>query len=169
MNDKDFSWLSKPFGTPSDDDPDSVPTYGIFPEDIPDDPDDTSKDEPCKYCEGCLEYCRLEPFPDEGDFFWLIELMVREIKDLEAEIVRTRQVLAEYLPERWAEGLRADIFCDLSARFTDNPKYDRYVKYCHDGTDPMESKEQVSRMLRLRDGTDSTTYYHLLPKNNKKR
>ena len=165
----DDSWLLEPFGTPLHNDPAPFPYDAHSQADIPDHPGDIDPDDPCKHCRGCLQYCRYEPFPDENAFYCLIEKMVREINYLEEEIVRTRQVLAEYLPERWADGLRQDIFCDLSSRFTGIAEYDRYVEYCHSGTDPMEAEEQVSRMLRLRDGTDETTYYHLLPRNNRER
>ena len=119
----------------------------------------------CDGCKGCLIYCRYDPAPDEVGFFRLINAMTDEINSLEAEIVRTRQVLAEYLPKRWAEGLRLDIFNGLSCRFTgDFEEYDRYVEQYCGGTDPMESPAQVALMLRLRDGKDDTTYFHLLKK-----
>ena len=83
---------------------------------------------------------------------------------LEAEIVRTRQVLAAYLPEKLADGLRQDIFSSLSMRFYGRyAEYDSFVNDFHSGIDPMESDEQVAHMLRLRAGTDETTYLHLLP------
>ena len=61
----------------------------------------------CGRCPGYLSYCRYEPLPNEAGFFRLIDAMAEEINLLEAEIVRTRQALAEYLPKRWAEGLRS--------------------------------------------------------------
>ncbi len=92
--------------------------------------------------------------------------MSAEIRLLEAEIVRTRHVLIQYLPERWADGLYEDIFSNLSACFMGNYKeYDRYVRHCYGGADPMESDEHTAQLLRLRDGTDVTTYHHLLPGN----
>ncbi len=83
----------------------------------------------CDQCsDGCLTFCRYEPLPNEPDFFRLIDAMVHAINLLEAEVVRTRQVLACYLPVQWAEGLREDIFCNLSGRFIgDHEPYDRYV------------------------------------------
>ena len=127
--------------------------------------EDTDDRSICDNCQGCLTYCRYEPIPDEAGFFRLIGAMADEINSLEAEIVRTRHVLTEYLPRRWAEGLRSDIFCNLSRRFTgDFEEYDRYVEQYCNGTDPMESPGQVALMLRLRDGKDDSTYYHLLKK-----
>ena len=121
---------------------------------------------PCKHplCGGCGTCHIHSPHPATYDFYRLIEAMAEEINLLEAEIVRTRQVLAEYLPEEWADGLRQDIFSGLSVRFYGiYAEYDSFVNNCHSGIDPMESDEQVAHMLRLRDGTDETTYYHLLP------
>ena len=120
--------------------------------------------DPCPGCEGCLRDCPYSPHPATYGFYRLIDAMASEINQLEAEVVRTRQVLAEYLPEDWADGLRQDIFSGLSVRFYGNhAEYDSFVDHYHNGIDPMESDEQVAHMLRLRDGTDETSYYHLLP------
>ena len=113
---------------------------------------------------GCGGDCIPSPHPATYGFYRLIDAMASEINQLEAEVVRTRQVLAEYLPEDWADGLRQDIFSGLSVRFYGNhAEYDSFVDHYHNGIDPMESDEQVAHMLRLRDGTDETSYYHLLP------
>lgn len=126
--------------------------------------DDADTRSVCDDCPGCLTLCRYEPFPDEPDYFHLIDAMVHEINLLEAEIVRTRQVLACYLPEPWNDGLRQDIFCCLSMSFRGNfNTYDRYVDLYCNGVDPMETAEHTDHMLRLRDGIDDTTYFHLLP------
>ena len=118
----------------------------------------------CDDCPGCLTLCRYESFLGETDYFRLIDAMVREINLLEAEIVRTRHVLACYLPEPWNDGLRQDIFCNLSTNFSGSfDAYDRYVDLSCNGIDPMDSAEHTDQMLRLRDGTDDTTYFHLLP------
>ena len=119
----------------------------------------------CDDCkDGCLTLCRYEPLPNEPDFFRLIDDMVHEINLLEAEVVRTRQVLACYLPDPWNEGLYDDILRGLSKRFTgDYEPYDRYINYYYNGIDPMDDKDKTDLMLRLMDGVDETTYYHLLP------
>ena len=123
----------------------------------------------CDACPGCLEYCRYEPLPNEEGFYRLIDAMVTEIDLLEAEVVRIRQVLVGYLPERWADGLRQDIFSSLSRCFSgDFEEYDSYVSLYCGGVDPLQSPEHTARMLRLRDGKDDTTYYHLLKKQPQK-
>ena len=122
----------------------------------------------CDDCPGCLTFCRLQPLPEEEDFFCLIDALVQEINSLEAEVVRTRQVLTEYLPECWADGLRQDIFCNLSRCFSgDSELYDRYMSYYYDGIDPMDNNEKTALMLRLRDGIDETSYYHLMKNRSK--
>ena len=130
---------------------------------------DPERNTPCKcpLCGGCPEGCAYSPLASKYGSCCLIEAMASEISQLEAEVVRTRQILAEYLPKEWADGLRQDIFSGLSARFYGlYAAYDSFVDHCHAGIDPMESDEQVALMLRLRDGTDKTTYYHLLPPKN---
>ena len=123
--------------------------------------------DPCPGCEGCLRDCACSPHLSTESFYRLIDAMASQISQLEAEVVRTRQVLAEYLPEEWADGLRQDIFSGLSERFYGNhAEYDSFVDHYHNGIDPMDSDEQVAHMLRLRDGTDETTYFHLLPPKN---
>ncbi len=127
---------------------------------------------PCDSCPGCIIYCRLADVPPiEADtVFRLLDAMVREISLLEAEVVRTRQALAEYLPERWADGLRDDILRGLSAPFGgDYEAYDRFVNERRNGGDPLDSREHADLLLRLAEGTDETTYFHLLPGNNSPR
>ena len=143
MNDK---YDELPFSDHTSMDPDRIP------------------DEPgiCDLCEGCIELCRYQPFPNEYGFHKLIDAMIREIIDLEEEIVRCREALIHHLPKQLADGLYDDIFCNLSARFTGNYEaYDDYINALYVGDDPMESKKHFERMLRLRDGKDETTYYHL--------
>ena len=74
-------------------------------------------------------------------------------EDLEAALIK-------YLPERWAEGLRMDIFCNLSRDFEGDPAYDLYVKLKR-GEDPQRSKEHIDRLYRLADGTDDTSITYL--------
>ena len=135
---------------------------------VPPEPDTAATaDPPCDGCEGCLTLCRYEPLPNEDSFFELIEGLTMEIIELEAEIVRTRQVLAEYLPERWADGLKQDILSGLSGCFAGNfEAYDAFINTVHCGDDPLNCEEHDEYLFRLRDGVDKTTYYHLLPRNN---
>ena len=141
-----------------------------FPDyDVGSEPIDAGSPSICDACPGCLEYCRYEPLPNEEGFYRLIDAMVTEIDLLEAEVVRTRQVLAGYLPERWADGLRQDIFSGLSRCFSgDFEEYDSYVSLCCGGIDPLQSPGHTARMLRLRDGTDETTNYPLRKKQPQK-
>ena len=93
----------------------------------------------CDGCKGCITLCRYEPFPEEYDYLKLINVMAENINSLEAEIVRTRQILAGYLPMH-------------------------LMTFCHNGTDPLDNDNKTRLMLRLRDGTDETSYYHLMKK-----
>ncbi|MCR5475746.1 MAG: potassium channel protein, partial [Lachnospiraceae bacterium] len=101
--------------------------------------------EPCEYT------CKTV-----DDFLRLTDEMVETIIGLEDELVRWRQALIKYLPERWAEGLRMDIFCNLSRDFEGDPAYDLYVKLRR-GEDPQHDKERTKRLYRLADGTDETS------------
>ena len=85
---------------------------------------------------------------------------IETIIGLEDEPVRWRQALIKYLPERWAEGLRMDIFCNLSRDFEGDPAYDLYVKLRR-GEDPQHDKERTKRLYRLADGTDETSIDYL--------
>ena len=94
------------------------------------------------------------------DFCRLTDEMIETIIDLEDELVRWRQALIKYLPERWAEGLRMDIFCNLSRDFEGDPAYDFYVNQ-RQGNDPQRNKERTDRLYRLAKGTDETTIDYL--------
>ena len=95
------------------------------------------------------------------DFMKLTDEMVSTIIDLEEELVRWRQVLIKYLPSRWAEGLRQDIFNNISRDFEGDPAYDLYVNYLLGGNDPQHDAEHTERMNRLADGTDETSIDYL--------
>ena len=113
----------------------------------------------CDSCPGCIRLCRFEPFPDDLDYYSLIDAMVHEINDLEAEVIRTRQALLKHLPRDLSQGLYSDIFSGLSARFEGNYRiYDDYINWCYSGADPMEDPAKVALHMRLRDGTDETSY-----------
>ena len=93
------------------------------------------------------------------DFCLLVHKLVTNINSLEEEVVRWRQALIKYLPSQYAEGLRADIFSNLSYSFSDNVAYIFYMnQVCH-GKDPMEDEEHLLRMIRLRDGMDETSVF----------
>ncbi len=95
-----------------------------------------------------------------NDFLRLTDEMVNTINDLEEELVRWRQALIKYLPPRWAEGLRQDIFCNLSRDFEGDPAYDLYVKL-YSGKDPQHDKKRTKRLYRLAEGTDKTSITYL--------
>lgn len=106
-------------------------------------------------CSSCLDS------GDLHDFMALTDAMVSEILRLEEEVVRWRQALIKHLEPRWADGLRQDIFDNLSRTFYGFDAYQLFINYMHGGVDPMESPDHVDRMLRLRDGNDETSITHL--------
>lgn len=109
-----------------------------------------------KTCEEPCEYsCKTV-----DDFLQLTDKMVDAILDLEEEVVRWRQVLIKYLPDEWADGLRSDIFSNLSRDFCGDPAYDLYVKLKR-GKDPQQDMERRNRLSRLADGTDETSITYL--------
>ena len=119
--------------------------------------ENTDNDMPCNYDyeENCLYSCATV-----HDFLSLTDEMVETIIDLEDELVRWRQVLVKYLPDDWAEGLRQDIFNNLSKGFEGDPAYDMYIHMKH-GKDPQQSKKRIKRLYRLADGTDKTSITYL--------
>ena len=116
---------------------------------------DCPEDYPDEYPEDCTDSCKTV-----DDFLELTDEMVNTINSLEEEVVRWRQVLIKYLPQRWAEGLRQDIFNGLSRDFVGEPAYDLYVELKR-GYDPHQSKEHIDRLYRLADGIDDTSVTYL--------
>lgn len=110
---------------------------------------------PEEFPEDCIDSCKTI-----NDFLDLTDEMMDTILSLEEEVVRWRQVLIKYLPRRWAEGLRQDIFNGLSRDFEGEPAYDLYVELRR-GYDPKQSKEHIDRLYRLANGTDETSVTHL--------
>jgi len=95
------------------------------------------------------------------EYMLLTDEMIHTILDLEEELVRWRQALIKYLPKEWAEGLRQDIFNNLSRDFEGEEAYDMYVSYMRNGNDPQHDDEHLERMYRLADGTDETSIDYL--------
>ena len=95
------------------------------------------------------------------DFLLLTDAMSEEILLLEEEVVRWRQAIMKYLSPEWADGLEQDIFSNLSRRFYDFKAYELFSESFYNGTDPMESKEHLDRMYRLKNGTDDTSITYL--------
>ena len=106
------------------------------------------------YTEDCKYSCSTI-----DDFIKLTDEMMEDIQLLEEELVRWRQALIKYLPERWAEGLRQDIFNNTARGYDGDPAYDIYVQA--KGYDPQQSDEHVECMQRLADGTDKTSITYL--------
>ncbi len=116
---------------------------------------DCPEDYPDEYPEDCTDSCKTI-----DDFLNLTDEMVDTIIGLEEEVVRWRQALIKYLPQRWAEGLRSDIFNNLSRDFDGEPAYNLYIKLKR-GYDPQQDKERIERLYRLADGTDDTSITYL--------
>ena len=106
-------------------------------------------EEPCEYSCSTVQ-----------DFLNLTDEMMETILDLEEELVRWHQALIKYLPKEWAEGLRQDIFNNLSRDFEGDSAYDLYVRMKR-GMDPQQSEERRERLYRLADGTDETSITYL--------
>jgi len=117
-------------------------------------PAETTEMPPMDFDEPCESHCKTV-----DDFLRLTDDMISDIISLEEELVRWRQVLIKYLPERWADGLRQDIFCNMSRGYEGDPAYDLYVQYR--GYDPQQSWEHAEYMQRLANGTDETSITYL--------
>ena len=120
---------------------------GTYPVETPEIP-------PMDYEEPCELHCGTV-----DDFLRLTDAMISDIISLEEELVRWRQVLIKYLPERWADGLRQDIFCNMARAYEGDPAYDLYVQ-CR-GFDPQQFWEHAEYMQRLANGTDETSITYL--------
>lgn len=115
-------------------------------------PDTEGYEDPYEECmEPCEHSCKVV-----DDFLKLTDEMVQTIIDLEDELVRWRQALIKHLPERWAEGLRMDIFNNLSRNFEGDPAYNLYINLKR-REDPQQNKERIERLERLAEGTDETS------------
>lgn len=106
------------------------------------------------YIEDCKYSCSTV-----NDFIKLTDDMMEDIQLLEEELVRWRQALIKYLPERWAEGLRQDIFNNTARGYYGDPAYDLYIQA--KGYDPQQSEEHAEFMQRLANGTDETSITYL--------
>jgi len=90
----------------------------------------------------------------EYDFYRLLELLVKDIQQLEIKVVRLRYLLSGFLPPHESEMLKCEIFSDLSGRYYDDPAYQQYMaNYC-DGQDPMENAEIDEYMLKVAKGKE---------------
>ena len=110
---------------------------------------------------GVYADCECDDCADIADFLDLTDAMVNQIKELQAEVVRWRQALTKYLPPEWADGLRQDIFDNLSCPFTDYAAYNLYLDRYHNGQDPLNNEEHAALMHRLKNGTDDTSITYL--------
>lgn len=119
--------------------------------------------DPCERCPGCIQKCCYEPLIDEDDAFRLLRFLIEDIKHLEAEVVRWRQILLKHLQPEDADGLFDDIFSNLASPVSlyGFDTYDQYVKYCCNEEDPLDNPEHTALMLRLRDGVDETSIDYL--------
>ena len=122
---------------------------GVPGSDIPENGLLSFQEDDCRY--NCLAV---------DDFLNLTDELVETILGLEEELVRWRQALIKYLPKDWADGLRQDIFNNLSRDFEGDPAYDLYVSLKR-GDDPQHSEIRRKRLYRLADGTDETSITYL--------
>ena len=74
-------------------------------------------------CSGC---------PGMYELIRLIDCLVKDIRHLESEVVRTRYELSRHLPHPYDEELRGDIVSDLAGRYSDDPAYQLYMKLMYD-------------------------------------
>ena len=63
-------------------------------------------------CPGC---------PGLGEVMYLIDCLVKDIRELEASVVWTRYELSGHLPEYEQMLMRTDIVSGLAGRYQDNP------------------------------------------------
>lgn len=90
--------------------------------------------------------------PGMYEFIKLIDCLVKDIRHLESETVRTRYELSRLLPHPYDEELRGDIVSDLAGSYSDDPAYQLYMKLMYNNQDPMESEEWASQINNLAHG-----------------
>lgn len=93
-----------------------------------------------------------------NSFCELVELMVKDIKHLEAECIRTRYQLSRYLDFPANEYYRSDILSDLRSPYEHNLAYQMYMAIYYDGGDPFSFKEWLLTVENLRKGRDDDRY-----------
>lgn len=84
----------------------------------------------------------------------LVDMLISDIKHLEAEVVRTRRMLSRHLEHPYDELLRQDILSDLGGRYVTYPAYETYIELMHDGRDPMDSDEWIEYITDLAHNSD---------------
>ena len=84
-----------------------------------------------------------------GEFFPLIETLIKDVKHLEAETVKARYELSCYVQKSHGEFLRADILSDLRSNYGDNRAYQAYLEQFCGGQDPFESVGWVKHIMKL--------------------
>ncbi|KNZ40148.1 hypothetical protein [Acetobacterium bakii] len=92
------------------------------------------------------------------EFCQLIDDLIKDIKHLESETVRTRYELSRHLECPYNEYLRSDILSDLARRYSDNSAYQIYIQLLYNNQDPMESDEWCEHIYRLAHGHDDSEY-----------
>jgi len=92
------------------------------------------------------------------EFCELIDDLIKDIKHLESETVRTRYELSRHLEYPFDEYLRSDILSDLGRRYNDHPAYQVYIQLLYNNQDPMETEEWCEHICRLAHGHVDSEY-----------
>ncbi|MBQ1406621.1 MAG: potassium channel protein [Eubacterium sp.] len=95
------------------------------------------------------------------DYIRLVRALIEEINDTRDDVLRWRQAIIKYLPERWAEGLRCDMLSNLCRNFEDFDAYKHYMNSYCGGVDPLDNEGVCQRVHRLITGTDETSINYL--------
>jgi len=93
-----------------------------------------------------------------SEFCQLIDELIKDIKHLESETVRTCYELSRHLESPYDEYLRSDILSDLGRRYNDHPAYQVYIQFLYNNQDPMETDEWCEHICRLAHGHVDSEY-----------
>lgn len=93
-----------------------------------------------------------------SEFCQLIDDLIKDIKHLESETVKTRYELSRHLEYPYDEYLRSDILSDLARRYNDHPAYQVYIELLYNNQDPMETDEWCDHIYRLAHGHNDSEY-----------
>jgi hypothetical protein len=92
------------------------------------------------------------------EFCLLVDEMIRDIKHLQAEVIRTRYTLSEQPTYPHADGLKSDILSDLGGVYEEYPAFQEYMRIMYDGGNPLAFNDFVQALIDIARGRDEFKY-----------
>ena len=92
------------------------------------------------------------------EFCLLVDDMIRDIKHLKAEIVRTRYELSEQPTYPYRDALKSDILSDMSCVYDDSVAYKEFMRIMYDGGNPLDFNDFIQALYDISRGKDDNKY-----------